>query len=181
MPAMPFAAAGRTEKTKTLLPLTEKQIRSSFLNASQRERSNLNLPENFDSLDWENLDFMGWRDRKYPALGYVIGWVDGAPAGILFRHVEGRIRSRAQCSWCEDVTLPNEVVYFNAKRPGPAGRNGNTITTLMCTSFECSTNVRRPAPPAYVGFDVEAARQGRMHGLQQQVQNFMHNMLAGAE
>lgn len=160
--------------------MTEQQIRSSFLNASQRERNNLNLPENFESLNWENHDFIGWRDRKYPAVGYVIAWVDGEAAGILFRRAEGRIRSRAQCSWCQDVTLPNDVVYFNAKRPGAAGRNGNTVATLMCANFECSANVRRPAPPAYAGFDVEAARAERIDGLQEHVQNFMHNMLAGA-
>lgn len=162
-----------------MLALTEQQIRNSFLNASQRERNNLNLPENFESLMWEELDFLGWRDRKFPGIGYVIAWVEGAPRGILFRHVEGRIRSRAQCAWCEDVTLPNDVVYFTAKRPGAAGRNGNTIATLMCANFECSTNVRRPAPPAYLGFDVEAARAERMAGLQGHIRKFMQNMLNG--
>lgn len=161
--------------------LTEKQIRASFLNASQRERNNLFLPENFDSLDWENLDFLGWRDRKYQMLGYVVTWVDGTPRGILFREVEGRIRSRPQCAWCNDVTLPNDVVYFNAKRPGAAGRNGNTVTTLMCSRFECPANVRRHEPPAYVGFDAGAARAERMAGLQAQVRTFMDKMMLGAD
>lgn len=172
---------GQDRKINTMLPLSEKQIRSSFLNASQRERNTLNLPENFDSLEWEHLDFIGWRDRKYSAQGYVVTWIDGVPRGILFRHVEGVIRSRAQCAWCEDVTLPNDVVYFTAKRPGAAGRNGNTVATLLCANFECCTNVRRPGPPAYVGFDVEAARQERMAGLVHQVQVFMGNLLDGAD
>ena len=164
-----------------MLALTETQIRASSMNASQRERNNLNLPENFESLKWDGQDFIGWRDRKYPALGYVIAWVDGTPRGILFRHVEGRIRSRAQCAWCEDVTLPNDVVYFTAKRPGAAGRNGNTLATLMCANFECSTNVRRPAPPAYLGFDVEAAKAERMAALQVHIEKFMHTMAPGLD
>ncbi len=158
--------------------MTEKQIRASFTNASMRERNNLTLPEDFESTRWEALDFIGWRDRKYPGIGYVIAWVDGTASGLLFRHVEGRIRSRAQCAWCEDVTLPNDVVYFTAKRPGAAGRNGNTVATLMCANFECSTNVRRPAPPAYVGFDVDAARRERIASLQSQVHDFMARMHA---
>lgn len=164
-----------------MLPLAENQIRSSFINASVRERNNLNLPENFESLDWDSLDFLGWRDRKYPGVGYAIAWVDDSPVGVLFRHAEGRMRSRAQCAWCADVTLPNEVVYFTAKRSGRAGRNGNTVATLMCTNFQCSANVRRPAPPAYIGFDVEAARQERMAGLKAHVQSFMRNMVNGVD
>lgn len=112
----------------------------------------------------DDLDFLGWRDHKFTEIGYFIGWHDGVPLGIPFRHVEGRIRSRAQCVWCEDVTLPNDVVYFTTKRSGPAGRNGSTMATLMCANFECSTIVRRPAPPAYLGFDVEAARVGHGRG-----------------
>lgn len=164
-----------------MLPFTEEQIRTSLINASLRERKNLNLPESFSSLDWKNLDFLGWRDRKYPRLGYLIAWVDGNPTGLILRHIEGRLSSRAQCAWCEDVTLPNDVVFFNAKRGGSAGRNGDTVATLMCAKFECSANVRRPAPPAYVGFDVQAARQERIVMLQSNTQAFLRNMAAGVD
>ncbi len=44
----------------------------------------------------------------------------------MFRKAEGKTRSRPQCSWCEDVNLPNDVTFFNAKQAGPAGRNGDT-------------------------------------------------------
>lgn len=161
-----------------MLPLSEQEIRSSFLNTSQRERKSLNLPEDFATLDWENLDFLGWRERKFENLGYVVTWLDGTPRGVLFKRVEGRTRSRAQCAWCEDVTLPNDVVYFTARRPGASGRNGSTVATLLCANFECCTNVRRPAPPAYLGFDVEAARAQRMQRLAGQLDGFMRTMLA---
>jgi hypothetical protein len=159
-----------------MLSLDEKTIRSSFINASQRERSNLHLPENFTTLDWEGLDFLGWRDRKYPELGYAAGWIDGRPVGVLLRKVEGKTRTRPQCAWCEDVYLPNDVVFFNARRAGAAGRNGNTVATLVCANFECSANVRRLPPVAYVGFDVEAARRERIAGLRANIETFLRKV-----
>ena len=45
-----------------------------------------------------------------------------------------------------DVNLPNDVTFFNARQAGPAGRNGDTISTLVCEKFECSINVRTPQP-----------------------------------
>ncbi|GAA4373143.1 FBP domain-containing protein [Paeniglutamicibacter cryotolerans] len=119
-----------------MLPLNEKQIRSSFLNASLRERKAITLPTGFDELEWDALDFLGWRDEKIPAFGYVVGEVDGAPVGVLMRQIDGKTRNRPQCSWCEDVNLPNDVVFFNAKRGGQAGRNGDTLGMLVCAKFE---------------------------------------------
>ncbi|MCU6479952.1 FBP domain-containing protein [Arthrobacter sp. A2-55] len=159
-----------------MLSLDEKTIRSSFINASQRERSNMNLPENFDTLDWDGLDFLGWRDKKYPELGYAVAWTGGRPVGVLLRQVEGKTRSRPQCAWCEDVYLPNDVVFFNTKRAGAPGRQGNTVATLVCANFECSANVRRLPPVAYLGFDVEAARVERIAALQGNVESFLRKV-----
>lgn len=161
-----------------MLPLTEKTIRTSFANASLRERTNLTLPSGFDALDWEQLDYLGWRDTKFPLLGYVFVHLDDEPVGILLRQSDGMLRSRPQCAWCEDVQLPNDVVYFNAKRAGQAGRNGNTVSTLICSNFECSANVRRRPPMAYVGFDVDAARLRRIESLREHVTRFAEEMRA---
>ncbi len=162
-----------------MLPLTEQQIRSSFINASLRERKSLTLPSNFDELSWENLDFLGWRDEKLPLIGYVVTFLDGEPVGIMFRKADGKTRSRPQCSWCEDVNLPNDVTFFNAKQAGPAGRNGDTISTLVCEKFECSVNVRTPQSLPYVGFDREAAIAHRIQVLQDHVQNFTQRVRDG--
>jgi FBP C-terminal treble-clef zinc-finger len=160
-------------------PLTEKTIRSSFINASLRERNGLILPAGFESLDWDTRDFLGWRDSKSPAIGYVIARLDDGPVGVLLRQVESKLRSRPQCAWCEDVTLPNDVVYFNARRAGPAGRNGNTIGTLVCADFECPANVRRLPPLPYAGFDLQAARAQRIVALGEHVRNFVHKIRDG--
>jgi treble-clef zinc-finger protein len=161
-----------------MLPLTEAQLRASFVNASLRERTALVPPADLAALRWDDLDYLGWRDRKAPALGYVVTWVDGEPVGILLRKAEGSMRSRPQCSWCEDVHLPNDVDFFVAKRAGKAGRDGNTLGTLVCAGFECSANVRKRPPVAYLGFDVSAARQHRIDTLRERVDAFARNVLS---
>jgi hypothetical protein len=155
--------------------LSEKDIRASFINVSQRERSAIIIPD-LAEVPWDDLDFFGWRTPKLPLAGYAVIPVDDDVVGILFRQAEQRVRTRAQCSWCEDVTLPNEVVFFSAKRVGPAGRNGGTVGTLVCEHFECSANARRPMPPAYLGFDVKAARDRRIASLRANVQNFARDL-----
>jgi hypothetical protein len=162
-----------------MLPISEKAIRASFVNTSLKERNSITLPD-LETVNWETIDYLGWRDPKLPLLGYAVVELDGAPVGIMLRKAEGTLRSRPQCAWCEDVLLPNDVVLFSAKRTGPAGRNGNTVGTLVCANFECSANVRRRPPMAYIGFDVEAAREARIASLQERVRNFIRDVRDGS-
>ena len=156
-----------------MLPITEKTLRASFVNASRKEVSDLTLPTHFDTLDWERLDYLGWRDPKIGRRAYaVVPTLDGQLIGILLQRSTASPRARAQCAWCNDVTLPNPVVFYSAKRSGQAGRNGNTVGTLVCEEFECSRNVRRTPPLAYEGFDVEAARLRRIEDLQLRAASF---------
>ena len=159
-----------------MLPISEKTIRTSFINASQRERKDLHLPPSFETLDWANLDYLGWRDEKFVGQGYVFVELDGEPQGILLRAAEAKTRSRPQCAWCEDVTLPNDVQFFTTKRAGDSGRRGNVIGTLVCSNFECSRNVRKRPPVAYIGFDVDAAITKRIEALGENVRNFVRNV-----
>ncbi len=164
-----------------MLPLSESTIRASFVNATRKELNDLVLPPAFDELDWSRLDYLGWRDRKNPRRAFVVipavpgadpgdGW--GDPVGIMLRQAEATPRTRAQCSWCRDVHLPNDVVFYSARRAGAGGRNGNTVGTLVCAEFECSANVRKTPPVAYVGFDVEAARAERIENLRMRAAGF---------
>ena len=92
--------------------------------------------------------------------------------GIVLKQAEASPRSRAQCSWCQDIRLPNDVVLYSARRVGSAGRNGNTVGTLICAEFQCSANVRTLPPSAYLGFDREAARQQRIDVLRERASDF---------
>jgi hypothetical protein len=163
-----------------MLPLTEQQIRDSFINASRKEVSDLMLPLDFETIAWDRLDYFGWRDRKASRRAYIVVWLDDSPVGILLQQANTMPRSRAQCSWCQDINLTNEVVFYGTKRAGDAGRKGDTIGTLICANFGCSANVRKHPPIAYVGFDVEAARQKRIVGLGERARGFVREVL-GAE
>ena len=158
-------------------PLTDAQIRASFVNASRSERKNLSLPADFETLDWDRLDFLGWRDPRFPQVGYVVVDLDGETTGLLLRQADTRARTRPQCSWCSDIHLPNEVVLYTSKRAGDAGRRGDTVGTLVCEDFECSKNVRRLPPSAYLGFDREAARDRRIEMLRANVAGFAREVL----
>ena len=157
-----------------MLPISEKTIRASFVDASRRETSDLTLPTDLDRIVWDDLDFLGWRDPRIGRRAYVVvPTLDGDLVGVLFRQADASPRSRAQCSWCQDVTLPNDVVFWSAKRSGRSGRNGNTVGTLVCQDFQCSHNVRKLPPPAYEGYDVEAARLRRIEDLQLRAASFV--------
>lgn len=156
--------------------LDEERIRASFTNTTVRERKAIVPPPALERLDWEALDYLGWRDPKRPQLGCVVAELDDGPVGVLLQQAERTPRARAQCSWCEDVQLPNDVVFFSAKRGGDAGRRGDTVGTLVCAGFECSTNVRRMPTLAYVGFDREAERQRRIASLRERVAAFVRRV-----
>ncbi|WOF23683.1 FBP domain-containing protein [Microbacterium betulae] len=159
-----------------MTPFAERDIRASFLNASRKEASDLSLPADVADRDFTRLDFLGWADPKLPRRAYVVAEIAGGPVGVLLRQAEQRTLTRAQCSWCEDVTLANDVQFFSARKAGAAGRKGDTIGTLVCANFGCNANVRRLPPLAYEGYDREAAREERIQRLRAHVRSFVHGL-----
>jgi len=167
-----------------MLPLTDQTLRATFVNASRKEVSDLSLPAGFDQLDWPSLDHLGWRDPRLPRRAYLVtpaaGRPDDEPVGLLLQQAEAVPRRRAQCSWCEDVTLPNPVVFYGARRAGAAGRSGSTVGTLVCQDFQCAANARRLPPLAYPGYDREAGRLERIATLRLRTAAFADAVLRGA-
>lgn len=154
-------------------PLDERAIRASFINASRKEVADLTLPAGFADIDFDRLDYLGWVDAKHPRRAYVIAWSGEAPVGVFLQRAEQRLAARGQCSWCDDVTLRNDVQLFVARKAGPAGRKGDTVGTLICAEFGCSRTVRILPPLAYQGYDRELARDLRMLRLQEHVAAFL--------
>ncbi|WP_418275324.1 FBP domain-containing protein [Isoptericola jiangsuensis] len=158
-------------------PLTEKQIRASFVNASQREAKQATLPD-LDTVAWDKIDYLGWTDRKAPLSAYVVVEVDGDPTGVVLRAADaksGRGR-KGMCAWCEDVVDDADVSLYVARRGGAAGKAGNSIGTLVCTDFGCSRNVRRRPMAFEVGSDParrEAFVAGRIAGLRERCVRFV--------
>src|SRR6476469_6700400 len=79
-------------------PLTEAEIRRSFVNCSRGEAKALTLPRGFDEIA-----MLGWRDPKAPLRGYVVLEGDAEPVGIAVRAAESRMSSRtaAMCLLCQ--------------------------------------------------------------------------------
>ena len=161
-----------------MLPLSPTTVKATFVNASRKVVADITLPAGFSEIDWAGVDYFGWIDPKMKRRSYVVVPVDGEPVGIVLRQADASPRRRAQCSWCRDVKLPNDVVLYSAQRAGAAGRNGNTIGTCICAEFQCSVNVRKLPSVAYVGFDVAAARQDRIDILRERSAGFVAEVLA---
>ncbi|QDW61804.1 FBP domain-containing protein [Oerskovia sp. KBS0722] len=159
-------------------PLSEKQIRASFVNASRRESSQLTLPSDLADLRWDRLDYLGWVDRKAPLRAYVVLPVDDTLVGLALRAPEGAAsRRRAVCAWCEDVIATDDVSLYVVRRAGAAGRNGDTIGTLICTTFECSKNVRRKPTVVEAGQDPAGLVERRIEGLRERSAKFAREVL----
>jgi len=163
-------------------PLSEQQIRASFVNASRREAAQATLPD-LAAVPWERLEYLGWRDRRSPAAAHVVLELPDGPVGVLLRAstpAAGRVPRRAVCAWCHDITATDATLYV-ARRAGADGRAGNTVGTLVCAEFTCSANVRRPPSSAEVGTDVEAVREQftreRTAGLRERSARFVEEVL----
>lgn len=159
--------------------LTEKDIRRSFVNSTRSEVAALNLPANFQDLDWDNLDYLGWRDPKMPQRSYLVHPLDGKPTGILLRAPETAApgNRRVLCALCQDVHSEEDVYLFAARRAGQSGRDGNTVGTLICADFICSENVRAEVPPTPIHPDPAAVIAERIAGLRQRTDLFVRRVL----
>lgn len=158
--------------------LTVPEIHASLTNCSRREAAQAVLPD-LTTLDWDRLDFLGWTDPKNPRRAYVVTWVDDRPTGMVLRASDGATKRNAVCAWCEDVIATNEVALFVAKRAGSAGRNGDTLGTLICTDFSCSRNARRRPTIVEAGDDADAVVARRIAGLQERSERFVAAVARG--
>ena len=166
-------------------PLTEEQIRASFVNATRREATQATVPDLAEPA-WDRLDYLGWQDRRAPLSAYVVLELDGAPTGVLLRAsaapASGR-RRKALCAWCRDLASVGAMLYV-ARRGGASGRAGNTIGTLVCEDFSCSRNTRRPPTSAESGTGIEAIADQvvaeRIAGLRERSTQFVRDVLATA-
>lgn len=163
-------------------PVTDAQIRASFVNCSRREAAQATLPPDLASRDWDRLDYLGWTDPKNPRRAYVVTWLDAdadAPTGMVLRAADSATRRSAVCAWCEDVIATNEVSLFVARRGGAAGRDGNTLGTLICRDFACSVNARRRPTIVEAGDDAAAVVARRIAAVREHSARFVASVARG--
>ncbi len=167
-------------ESSTMQSITPQQIRSSFVNASRSEAAKLTLPKDFDSLDWDSLDFLGWRDEKMPLRGYLVVPDPKGLTGILLRAPEGGARKNRSvlCELCRDVFSKEDVLLWVARRAGPSGRNGNTVGTLICADFLCCGNVRKEPPANEINPDPVAVVLRQLDGLKERTAQFVSRVQA---
>lgn len=92
-PLVPLGTV-RFRKLIVTQKITAQQIRSSFVNASRSEAAKLTPPREFDTLDWDSVDLLGWRDHKMPLRGYLVVPGPGGLTGIMLRAPEGGAKKR---------------------------------------------------------------------------------------
>ncbi|MCK1798711.1 FBP domain-containing protein [Streptomyces sp. XM4193] len=131
-------------------PLSETEIRQSFVNCSKGEAKRLNLPRDFAGTAWSELDFLGWRDQGAPDRGYLVVPLAGAAVGLTLRVPPSSRRSllrTSMCSLCTTRHPSSGVTLFAARKEGAAGRRGNTVGTYICADLACSLYIRGRRTP----------------------------------
>jgi hypothetical protein len=159
--------------------MTGIEIRGSIVNGSSAEALNMVLPSNFVELDWENLDYLGWRDSHSPHLGYIIRWERDRAVGIIVREADGPLSRRRMmmCQLCRATHTEHGVSLFSAKRIGEAGLNGNTVGTYICANLGCSSNIRVEVPHASYYADPQSVLAEKVSGLESRVSGFMADVM----
>ncbi len=160
-------------------PLTEPQIRRSFVNCSRGEAAGATLPAGLHDVLWDDLDFLGWRDAKAPLRGYAVLWRQDRPVGIALRAADTRMSARtsAMCLLCQSTQSGAEVTLFTARRAGAAGRDGNTVGQYVCADLACSRRVRTDIPPWLRERDPEEVVAERVAELRRRLDTFVDHVL----
>ncbi|MEU7050684.1 FBP domain-containing protein [Streptomyces eurythermus] len=137
-------------------PLTEQDIRASFVNCSKGEAKRLAVPRDLGERPWGDLDFLGWRDPGAPDRSYLVTERDGRLTGVALRYPSSQrgFLHRSLCSVCLTTHPGGGVSLMTARKAGTAGREGNSVGLYMCTDLACSLYVRgRKAPESGVRFE----------------------------
>jgi hypothetical protein len=125
--------------------ISERDIRGAIRNCSRGERDTMTLPK-LDTVNWDDLEYLGWRDAKAPLRGYLVHVPADEPVGIAVRGSASRVRRTALCDLCHCVHQDGVALYV-APRAGQAGRNGNTTGLYICDDLACSSHLRAAIKP----------------------------------
>lgn len=129
-------------------PISERDIRSSFVNSSKGDATRLSLPDMFDEVPWEDLDFLGWGDPKLAGRSYIVVPQEDRLRAIALRYKAGGPRTAQMCSICLTTHANGGVSLMAAAKAGESGRRGNTVGTYICSDLACSLYARKKKTPA---------------------------------
>ncbi|MFH8576659.1 FBP domain-containing protein [Streptomyces zaomyceticus] len=130
--------------------LTDKQIRSSFVNCTKGEAARLKLPLDFAELPWKELDFLGWVDPGAPLRAHLVVPRADGPVGVTLRvPASGRTSAvkSSMCQVCLTGHASSGVTLLVAPLAGARGREGNTVGIYLCADLACSLYIRGKRQP----------------------------------
>ncbi|MEU0742664.1 FBP domain-containing protein [Streptomyces sp. NPDC006134] len=130
-------------------PLTEQDIRSSFVNCSKGEAKRMAIPRDLAERPWGDLDFLGWRDPGAPDRSHLVTEREGRLVGVAmrFQPAQRGFLQRSLCALCLTSHPRGGVSLMTARKAGAAGREGNSVGLYMCTDLACSLYVRGKKVP----------------------------------
>lgn len=144
-------------------PLSEREIRASFVNCSKGEAKRLAVPRDLATRPWGDLDFLGWRDPAAPQRAYLVT----ETVGVALRRATpaaGQSR-RSMCAVCLTTHSGDGVSLMTARKSGREGQLGNSVGTYICTDLACSLYLRGKKqvgpggrPPESLTLDEQIAR-----------------------
>ncbi|SDG68279.1 FBP C-terminal treble-clef zinc-finger [Lentzea fradiae] len=124
-------------------PLTEHDIRASFVNLTKGEAKRMHVPRDLGALPWDDLDFLGWRDPAAPDRSYLVVELDGVVTGVALRRAgkAGHAR-KTLCAWCLTTHQGDGVSLMTARKAGKSGQMGNSVGAYVCADLACSLYLR---------------------------------------
>jgi hypothetical protein len=132
-------------------PISESEIRRSFLNCSKGEASRIKLPADFAHTPWADLDFYGWIDPGAPQRAAITVPGGGGVRSLMLRRADrstaGSAARSSMCQVCLTSHASGGVSLFTAPRAGAAGRNGNSLGEYLCSDLACSLYLRGKRQP----------------------------------
>jgi hypothetical protein len=131
-------------------PISEAEIRGSFVNCSKGEASRIKVPAGFRDTPWADLDFYGWIDPAAPMRAALSVPSAGGLRSLVMRRAGRAAGSAARASMCQVCLTSHNasgVSLFTAPRAGAAGRNGNSLGEYLCADLACSLYLRGKRQP----------------------------------
>ncbi|WP_067473219.1 FBP domain-containing protein [Nocardia amamiensis] len=153
-------------------PVTERDIRSSFVNCSKGDAKRLPVPRDLDERPWDDLDFLGWSDPSLPGRGYLVVPQDDHLIGVALRYATGGNGRAQMCTICLTGHTGGGVSLMTAHKAGESGRRGNSVGTYMCTDLACPLYARNKKRPAL------GSRYREDLTLEEKIQRVRDNMTA---
>jgi hypothetical protein len=133
-------------------PVTERDIRASFVNCTQGEAKRLAVLRDLATRPWDDLDFLGWHDPAAPDRAYLVTDSGDGLVGVALRAAAhaGQVR-RSMCALCLTTHTSGGVTLMTARKAGRTGRQGNSVGSYLCADLACSLYLRGKKDPGAGG------------------------------